>query len=141
MSDRGRAMTLHEGLIWTMVLASAADRNLSRAEQKRLRDVVGHLPVFDGFDARGLGKVCEACARTLIEDNGIDRAARLIKKAIPRRFGETAYVLACDIIAADRRVGDNEIGVLDLLAELFGLDSLTCAALEAAARARYVAQA
>src|SRR5688572_31521729 len=62
---------------YTTLFRSAADRNLSRAEQKRLRDLVGHLLVFDGFDVRGLGKVCEACARTLMEDNGIDRAVRL----------------------------------------------------------------
>lgn len=131
-------MTLHEGLIWTMVLACAADRDLSRAEQKRLRELVAHLPVFAEFDQRTLAKVCEACAGQLLAENGVDRVARLIKKSVPKRFGETAYVLACDIIAADGRASTNELGVLDLLADLFGLDSLRCAALEAGARARYV---
>jgi hypothetical protein len=45
--------------------------------------------------------------------------------------------LACDLIAAEGQVRDTEIGVLDLLADLFDIDSLTCAALETAARARY----
>ncbi len=130
-------MTLHEGLIWTMVLACAADRELSRAEQKRLRELVAHLPVFADFDQRALAKVCEACAAQLTAEHGVDRVARLIKKSVPKRLGETAYVLACDILSADGRNGANELGVLDLLADLFGLDSLRCAALEAAARARY----
>lgn len=131
-------MTLQEGLILTMVLAAATDRNLSRAEQKRLRELVAHLPVFEKFDQRELVRVCEDSAKLLASEGGIDRAARVIKKAVPRRHGLTAYTLACDILAADNRVGEVEIGLLDLLAELFGLDSLTCAAIETASRARYV---
>ena len=132
-------MNLHEGMIMTMVLAAATDRNLSRAEQKRLRDLVSHLPIFSDFDARNLARVCETCAATLAGDNGIDRAARLIKKGVPKRFGPTAYTIACDMLAADGRIGDVEVGLLDLLADLFGMDSLTCAAIELASRVRYAA--
>lgn len=131
-------MTLQDGLVWTMTLASAADRDLSREELKRLRDVVAHLPVFDGYDAKTLPKITAACAGMLHAENGLEKTARAIKKAVPKRFAETAYMLACDIIAADGKIGDTEIGVLDLLAEMFNLDSLTCAALEAASRARYI---
>ncbi|TXL78160.1 hypothetical protein FHP25_08135 [Vineibacter terrae] len=128
---------LQDGLIWTMVLASAADRDLSPAEVDTMRDLVEHLPVFRGFKADRLPTVTEACATALVADGGLDKVTAFIRKTVPKRFGETAYALACDLIASEGQVRDTEIGVLDLLAELFDIDSLTCAALETAARARY----
>ncbi|MCW5746921.1 MAG: tellurite resistance TerB family protein [Alphaproteobacteria bacterium] len=128
---------LQDGLIWTMVLASAADRDFSLEEIDTMRDLVEHLPVFRGFKVERLPKVTEACAMALASKGGLDKVAAFIRKTVPRRFGETAYALACDLIAAEGKVRDTEIGVLDLLAELFDIDSLTCAALETAARARY----
>jgi hypothetical protein len=128
---------LQDGLIWTMVLASAADRDLSDAEVDTMRDLVEHLPVFRGFKIDRLPKVTETCAATLAAEGGLDKVSAFIRKTVPSRFGETAYALACDLIAAEGQVRDTEIGVLDLLADLFDIDSLTCAALETAARARY----
>ncbi len=128
---------LQDGLIWTMVLASAADRDLSPAEVDTMRDLVEHLPVFKGFKVDRLPTVTEACAAALVADGGLDKVTAFIGKTVPKRFGETAYALACDLIASEGQVRDTEIGVLDLLAELFDIDSLTCAALETAARARY----
>jgi hypothetical protein len=128
---------LQDGLIWTMVLASAADRDLSSEEVGAMRDLVEHLPVFRGFKIERLPKVTEACATALGGTNGLEKVTGFIRKTVPRRFGETAYALACDMIASEGRVRDTEIGVLDLLAEVFDIDSLTCAALETAARARY----
>lgn len=128
---------LQDGLIWTMVLASAADRDLSPEEVDTMRDLVEHLPVFRGFKIDRLPKVTEACAATLGSAGGLDKVTAFIRRTVPRRFGETAYALACDLIAAEGQVRDTEIGVLDLLAEVFDIDSLTCAALETAARARY----
>jgi tellurite resistance protein len=128
---------LQDGLVWTMVLASAADRDLSPTEIDTMRDLVEHLPVFRGFKVERLPKVTETSATTLAADSGLEKVSAFIRKTVPRRFGETAYALACDCIAAEGQVRDTEIGVLDLLAELFDIDSLTCAALETAARARY----
>lgn len=128
---------LQDGLIWTMVLASAADRDLSPEEIGTMRDLVEHLPVFRGFKIERLPRITEACAAALAGDGGLDKVTAFIRRTVPRRFGETAYALACDLIAAENQVRDTEIGVLDLLAEIFDLDSLTCAALETAARARY----
>lgn len=128
---------LQDGLIWTMVLASAADRDLSTAEIDTMRDLVQHLPVFRGFKVDRLPKVTESCATTLLSEGGLDKVTAFIREAVPRRYGQTAYALACDLIAAEGQVRDTEIGVLDLLADMFDIDSLTCAALETAARARY----
>ncbi len=128
---------LQEGLVWTMVLASIDDRRLGRAEIRAMREMVGHLPVFAGMDPKALPATAEACAGTLAGENGVDAAARRIKRVVPRRMGETAYLLASDVMASDGRIGADDVAVLDLLAEIFGLDSLTCAALETAARARF----
>ncbi|HJQ59847.1 MAG TPA: tellurite resistance TerB family protein [Vineibacter sp.] len=128
---------LQDGLVWTMVLASAADHDLSPTEVETMRDLVEHLPVFRGFKVDRLPKVTEACASALGTASGLEKVTAFIRKTVPRRLGETAYALACDLIASEGEVRDTEIGVLDLLADLFDIDSLTCAALETSARARY----
>ena len=40
----------HEGLIYAMVLASAADREMTDSELQSMGDMVRNLPVFDGFN-------------------------------------------------------------------------------------------
>jgi hypothetical protein len=53
---------------------------------------------------------------------------------------ETAYVLAAEVAATDMRVKVEEVRFLEMLAEKLGLDKLTCAALERAAKARHQRQ-
>ena len=40
----------HGALIYTMVIVSAADRDMTDAELAIIGDIVGHLPAFRGFD-------------------------------------------------------------------------------------------
>ena len=42
--------THHEGLIYIMVMAAAADREMKDSEMMRLGDIVRSLPVFADFD-------------------------------------------------------------------------------------------
>lgn len=68
---------------------------------------------------------------------GLDIVLEIIKDALPHRLYDTAYALAVEIAMADLNVSQEEIRLLQLLRDRFGLDKLTCAALERGAIARF----
>ena len=124
-------------LIYTMVLVSAADSEMSDAEIVRMGEIVSQLPVFAGFDGDQLADVAQECAGILGEDDGLDKALRQIRDALPDHLRETAYVLACDVAVADLRASQEELRLLEMLRHSLNLDRLHAAAIERAARARY----
>ncbi len=124
-------------LIYTMVLVSAADSEMSDAELARMGEIVRQLPVFSGFDADQLSDVAQECAEILGEDDGLDKALAQIRDNLPDHLRETAYVLACDIAVADLRASQEELRLLEMLRYSLDLDRLHAAAIERAARARY----
>ncbi len=126
-------------LIYTMVLMSAADGDMTDAELGRIGDSVRTLPAFAGYDDQQLASEAEACAEELGGADGLERVLDLITSALPARLGETAYALACDIAAADENVAQEEARLLELLRHRLDLDRLTAAAIERGARARYQA--
>ena len=130
-------ITPHEALIYTMVLVSAADREMPDRELELMGDLVAHLPVFRGFDRLKITKVGAACARLLAEDDGLDRTLEEIKIALPKKLHETAYALACEVAAADGKVGKEEARVLELIRHRLDVGRLPAAAIERAAWARY----
>ncbi|MCH8037036.1 MAG: hypothetical protein IIC53_07915, partial [Proteobacteria bacterium] len=62
----------HSALIYTMVLMSAADRNMTDAELHLIGDVTSHLPVFRAYDQAKLPAAAEACAEMLAGPDGLD---------------------------------------------------------------------
>jgi tellurite resistance protein len=127
----------HDALIYTMVLASAADRNMSDAELRTMGEIVSYLPVFRDFDRDRLPRVARACAELLLSDNGLDTALTSIKKQLSPDLRETAYALACDVVAADGKVSQETLRLLELVRERLEIDDLIAAAIERAARARH----
>src|SRR5579863_4302414 len=91
----------HGALIYTMVIVSAADANLSDTELKTIGDIIGHLPAFRDFDRARLPKLLDSCARALARDDGLEATLDEIKAALPANLRETAYAIACDLAAAD----------------------------------------
>ena len=127
----------HSALIYTMVIVSAADREMSDAELAIIGDIVGHLPVFRGFDREQLPSVLEACTRLLNRENGLEEAFAAIKKALPANLRETAYALACDVAAADGEASQEELRVLEMMRHRLSIDRLIAAGIERGARARF----
>ncbi len=127
----------HDALIYTMVLVSAADRNMSDAELQTMGKVVQSLPVFKDFDDESLPSVAANCAEQLGRDDGLDGTLDTILAALPENLRETAYAVACDIAAADGRVVNEEVRLLQMLREKLEIDRLTAAAIERGARARH----
>jgi len=128
----------HSALIYTMVLASAADTGMSDAEGHIIGDAVNHLPIFSDYDRTRLPKTLGACADLVQKDDGLDLAIKEIKSALPPRLCETAYALACDVIASDGEASPAELQLLEMLRNRLKVDRLVAAAIERAARARFM---
>jgi tellurite resistance protein len=127
----------HAALIYTMVVVSASDGNMSEKELRAIGAIVQTLPVFRDFDEDRLLATSQECAAILDEDEGLDAVLGLIRNTLPEHLRETAYWLALEVALSDSRVMLEEIRVLELIRRALGLDRLVSAALERAARARY----
>lgn len=127
----------HGALIYTMVLVTGAESRISKTERNIIGDIVGHLPVFRGFDVAKLAQHLSTCAELLGRDDGLEATLATIKSALPARLRETAYAIACDLIASDGRATQDELQILEMIREELEVDRLIAAAIERGARARF----
>jgi tellurite resistance protein len=126
-----------EALVCAMVLMAASDRNMTDAEVGMMSRLVQELPVFSDFHPAGIASVTETCLRLLGREDGLDRAMTLISDALPTRLRETAYLLACEVAAADGEASQGELQFLQDFRIALDLDRLIAGAIERAAKARY----
>jgi len=127
----------HAALIYTMVLVSAADRDMPDAELKSIGEMVLHLPVFRDFDRNTLTRTASECGKLLGDEDGLDKAFTLIRQALPEKLRETAYALACEVAAADGTVTQEESRLLEMIRHRLNIGRLPAAAIERGARARH----
>ncbi len=127
----------HTALIYTMVIMSAADSDMTDKELFIIGDIVRTLPVFEGFDPELLPETAANCAEILSQENGIETVVGIIADSLPERLRETAYALACDVAAADGIVNQEELVLLEMIRHRVGIGRLRAAAIETGARARY----
>ncbi len=127
----------HTALIYVMVLASASDTDMTDAELRRIGHITANLPIFRGWDSKSLTKAAAVCAELLDDDDGLDKAFDIIKESLPHRLRETAYALACDVVAADGEVHQEELAFLELARHRLDIDRLVAAGIERGARARF----
>jgi hypothetical protein len=120
-----------------MVLITGAETSLPRSERAIIGDIIGHLPVFRSFDRSSLAGHLQGCTELLAGADGLEATLSAIKKALPTRLCETAYVIACDLIAADGEATQEELQILELIRDRLEIDRLTAAAIERGARARF----
>ena len=126
-----------EALVCAMVLMAASDRQMSDAELAMMSRLVQELPAFSDFHPSEIAHVTETCLRLLDQADGLDAACALIRDSLPMRLRETAYLLACEVAAADGDVGQEELQFLQDFRICLDLDRLVAGAIERAARARY----
>jgi tellurite resistance protein len=127
----------HSALIHTMVLVSASEGRMSDRELSVMGRLVRDLPVFRTFDPERIIEVGNACAELLTQEDGLDVALDRIGAALPPPLRETAYLLACDVAAADGRPAEAELQMLELIRHRLNIDRLAAAAIERAAQARH----
>jgi tellurite resistance protein len=127
----------HSALIYTMVLVSAAEGRITDSELLMMTRIVESLPVFEDFDTDRLLAVGRECAELLAQEEGLAVALDLIARALPQPLRETAYLLACDVVAADGRASQDELQLLEMLRDRLELEPLVTGAIERAAQARF----
>jgi uncharacterized membrane protein YebE (DUF533 family) len=130
-------MNAPEALVLTMVLVSAADGGITDREIGVMAGQVQTLPIFYDFTTEQLTEVTDAAVGLLREPNGLDHAARLIREALTPNLRETAYALACEVIAGDRGAKESSLRMLEFVRDELGLDPLVWAAIERGVRARH----
>ena len=127
----------HEGLIYTMVLASACDGDMTDREIQSIGQIVQTLPAFVEFNEDELPDVTRKCALYLADEEGLTDALDFIRDTLPAKLYDTAYAIACDIVAADGEAGQEELRMLEMIRHRLDVDRLTAAAIERGASARH----
>ena len=126
-----------EALVLTMVLVSAADGSMTDREISIMAGLVQTLPAFQDFTSGELSDVSERAASLLHEDDGLAHAGRLMRAALSSKLRETAYALACEVVAGGEGAKRRSLDMLEFVRGELGLDTLVSAAIERGVRARY----
>ena len=126
-----------EALVCTMVLVAAADGQMSDREIGAMAGLVQTLPAFHDFTSEQLEAATEAATELLGEDDGLRHGGQLIRDALSPRLRETAYALACEVVAASGPASQPILRMLEFVVSELQLDALVAAAIERGARARH----
>ena len=131
-------LSSQDSLVALMIAVSAADLELHTAELVAIQAVVNHLPIFGDYDADRIKSVAQTVFDLLEEDDGLDALFGLVRESLPERLYETAYALACDVGAADGKLSQSELRLLEEIRHELKIDRLHAAAIERGARARHM---
>jgi tellurite resistance protein len=126
-----------EALVCTMVLVAAADGGMTDREIGVMAGQVQTLPAFRDFSSEQLQVATDAAVALLREEDGLRHAGRLIRAALTPALRETAYALACEVVAADMIARQGELEMLEFVREELHLDPLVASAIERGVRARH----
>jgi tellurite resistance protein len=132
-----KTLDRQEALACTMVLVAAADGAITDREIGTMAALVQTLPIFQDFSTEHLREATDAAVRLLGESNGLAHGMQLIGNALEPRLRETAYALACEVIAADQAPQQPSLQMLEYLVSELDIDPLVAAAIERGARARH----
>ena len=138
MPDTPASMSPQDALVAVMVAVSAADEQMRTSELVTIQRMVNHVPVFAGYDADRIRTISQTVFDLFEEEDGLDALFGLIRDALPERLRETAYALACDVVAADGKMRDMELRMLEEVREELAIDRLHAAAIEWGARVRHM---
>ncbi len=126
-----------DALVAVMVAASASDERMTDPEVDWISRIIDSLPIFVGYDKDRVGNVSSSVFDLFEEVDGLDALFGLIEDALPEALMETAYALACDVVAADGQTRQQELRLLEEFRMYFNLDRLHASAIERGARARF----
>lgn len=138
MSDTPPSLSPQDTLVAIMIAMSASDENIRTSELVTIEAIIDHLPVFADYDKDRLKRVSETVFDLFGEEDGLDALFGLIRDTLPEKLNETAYALACDVAAADGRLGEQELNLLAEIRYELSIDRLHAAAIERGARARHL---
>ena len=138
MTDIPHPFTPEDALIAVMIAVSASDENIRTSELVTIEAIVNHLPVFARYDPDRIKNVSQTVFDLFSEEDGLDALFGLVRANLPEPLWETAYALACDVAAADGRLQESELRLLEEMRYELDIDRLHAAAIERGARARHM---
>lgn len=130
-------LTAQDALVAIMVATSVADSDIRTAELLAIEQLVNQLPVFADYDFDRVKTVARVVMDLMEVEDGLDAMFGLVRDSLPERLSETAYALACDVAAADGKLMQVELRMLEEIRHELNVDRLHAAAIERAARARF----
>jgi len=125
-------------LVALMIAVSASDENIRTAELVKIQSAVNMLPVFAEFDIDRINRMSQLVFELFEQEDGLDALFGLIRANLPERLFETAYALACDVAAADGKLAESELRLLEEIRYELNIDRLHAAAIERGSRARHL---
>ncbi|HBK08230.1 MAG TPA: hypothetical protein DDZ81_20660 [Acetobacteraceae bacterium] len=131
------AINAPEALVLTMVLVSVADGGMTDREIGIMSGLVQTLPAFQDFTSEALSDATNRAVELLQDDDGLAQAALLMRAALNAKLRETAYALACEVVAGGRGARKQSLEMLEFVRGELSLDPLVSAAIERGVRARY----
>ena len=138
MSENPPSLSPQDALLAVMIAVSASDEQLRTSELVAIQRTVNHMPVFADYDSDRIRTIAQTVFDLFEEEDGLDALFGLIRAALPERLHETAYALACDVVAADGKLQDIELRMLEEVREELNIDRLHAAAIEWGARVRHL---
>jgi len=138
VTDIPHSLTPEDCLIAVMMAISASDQNIRTSELVTIEAIMNHLPVFAGYDADRIKQVSQTVFDLFAVEDGLDALFGLIRENLPEKLNETAYALACDVAAADGKLLEEELRLLEEIRYELSIDRLHAAAIERGARARHM---
>ena len=133
-----RVLSPQDCLVALMIAVSASDEDLRTAELVKIQSAVNMLPVFSDYDIVRMREAGQVVFDLFDQEDGLDALFGLVRQYLPERLYETAYALACDVAAADGRLRDTELRMLQEIRDELEIDRLHAAAIERGARARHM---
>ncbi len=124
-------------LIFVMVTMSTSDNVIGDDELRTIGGIVESLPIFQDVDRDRLVAAAQDCVNMLEPEDGLDAVLGLVKEALSPALRETAYALACEVAAADGKLEQEELRLLEMIRDELDVDRLHAAAIERGVRARY----
>jgi uncharacterized membrane protein YebE (DUF533 family) len=132
-------LSAQEALVYTMVAAAESDREIDETEIKIIGDLVNHLPIFRGLDRATTTRMATACSKLLARAGGRDRVFGQIREGLAPQLRDTAYAIACDVIAADSRLNRDELQTLERIRAELEVEPAMARAIEQVAKVRFQA--
>lgn len=138
MSDTLPSLSPQDALVAVMVAVSVSDETIRTAELVAIERMVNHMPIFAAYDIDRIRAVAQTVYALFEEEEGLDALFGLVRDALPEKLHETAYALACDVAAADGRLHEVELRMLEEVRHELNVDRLHAAAIEWGARVRHL---
>lgn len=137
MTLKSSDFTPEDALIAIMIAVSASDEAIRTSELVTIERMVNHLPVFADYDIERIKEVSNTVFDMLAEEEGLDILWATVHTTLPERLFDTAYAMACEVVAADGKAREGELRLLEDMRYELNIERLLAAAIEAGARARH----